>query len=613
MKPVWLADTHSDWVSVFARIGKSRSLKVKSDKSIFAGEAITSPSILGRLVFHPDSYTARLILILGGFALAYDLLMVPFLLCFQIDETQGWINVMSWILTSFWTFDMLVSSMTGYYEHVVLEMRPWQVLRHYFRTWGMLDLVINTSDWTSILLGTFSEKNGSASAVLSAGRALKYYRFLRILRMFRLFKLVQKMSSYIDGFATEVTLVFIKLLGIIIIIVLVSHYIACIWCAIAYGSAEDENTWMTNITGKPVSELRTRENIMHVYVLAIHWSITQFTPATNNINPANVRERVYAVFVVFFALIMFSSFLGSLASAMTQLKKIHIERFQEEEQIRKFIFERQVSLNVARRIWNFYRTIYKLPSTTLCHNDIAFLKKLPAMLRISLHEDISMPIVCRHRAIGFLDHVDHKMMCLVCDRALSESGVRHGHEIFNIGSCASHMIFLNSGSVQYDCDAYPALETLNAPEIISEVAMWCLWNHQGHLNTTSQCTICKLDVDIFAKLVRDHLRPDGIRCVRSYAQRFVELINNNLFVTDIVHHSIANEFRASIDTIIFEVFTPLAPSQSRMSKASSMSDLGESPSLRERVLHMAGSLSLSSRWTAKTFAGWPDWGWRRPR
>merc|ERR1719343_1943740 len=95
-------------------------------------------------------------------------------------------------------------------------------------------------------------------------------------------------------------------------ILVFNHYIACVWYSLAFYRDINDMTWLSadEFVDAPYE---------HRYVAALHWSLTQFTPSTNNIVPANAGERLFAICVVIFALIMFSFFISSIASALAKL------------------------------------------------------------------------------------------------------------------------------------------------------------------------------------------------------------------------------------------------------------------------------------------------------
>lgn len=72
-----------------------------------------------------------------------------------------------------------------------------------------------------------------------------------------------------------------------------------------------------------------------MYVTAVHWSLTQFTPSSMDVAPGlsdgdelesevatNEYERIFSVIVTMAGLIVFSLFLGSINQALAKLRRL---------------------------------------------------------------------------------------------------------------------------------------------------------------------------------------------------------------------------------------------------------------------------------------------------
>ena len=66
------------------------------------------------------------------------------------------------------------------------------------------------------------------------------------------------------------------------------------------------------------------------YLSALHWTLTQFMPATQNIAPNTASERIFAIVVVLIGLAVFSSFVSGVTNTVNQLRQIHTEHFKQE-------------------------------------------------------------------------------------------------------------------------------------------------------------------------------------------------------------------------------------------------------------------------------------------
>merc|ERR1712072_764529 len=91
----------------------------------------------------------------------------------------------------------------------------------------------------------------------------------------------------------------------------------------------------------------------YLYTTALHWSMTQFTPAGMEVHAHNQKERVYSIFVLLFAMITFSSFVSSITSSMTHLRKLKSEPAKQETILRRYFAENKISAELGQRIWKF--------------------------------------------------------------------------------------------------------------------------------------------------------------------------------------------------------------------------------------------------------------------
>merc|ERR1712194_340510 len=92
------------------------------------------------------------------------------------------------------------------------------------------------------------------------------------------------------------------------------------------------------------------------YVVSFHWSLCQFTPAPNNYHPVTLTERLFAILTLIVGFIVFSSFLGSITTVLTQIRKGAARRQEDDIALRDFLAENEVSVDLGNRIMGFLRT-----------------------------------------------------------------------------------------------------------------------------------------------------------------------------------------------------------------------------------------------------------------
>merc|ERR1740117_1142133 len=92
---------------------------------------------------------------------------------------------------------------------------------------------------------------------------------------------------------------------------------------------------------------------MLLYASALHWALTQFTPATVDLSPVNVFERFFASGIVIFAMLVFSSLISRLSSMISMQRQINASHVESQANLREFLRYRRVRVELGHRIWVF--------------------------------------------------------------------------------------------------------------------------------------------------------------------------------------------------------------------------------------------------------------------
>lgn len=178
-----------------------------------------------------------------------------------------------------------------------------------------------------------------------------------------------------------------------------------------------------------ISEYLSYEDEQHVvaqYLTSVHWAVTQFTPAAMEVNPMNVAERMYAIVVIFSGLVMFSSFVSSMTSAMNLLNKLTFEQRQKGAALRQYIADNRVSLELLFCIQNYQRSAKALDRRRLHESDVAAFKNLPEDLLQRLHDEVYTPVISMHPLFGHLSQTEEMVLSNICHLAMSERSLVYG-------------------------------------------------------------------------------------------------------------------------------------------------------------------------------------------
>jgi len=182
-----------------------------------------------------------------------------------------------------------------------------------------------------------------------------------------------------------------------------------------------------------------RSDAGYFYVTALHWSLTQFTPASMEVVPCNTGERIYTIGVMLFAVILFSSLLSSITTSMIYLQKLRAEKSKQVSYVRRYITNKHVTLDLGNRIVSFLRKhSYNVSQRQTLHEDqIAAFSILPESLRAQLRCEVFLPMLDPHPLFRLTHRIDNAAMIAVCTSALSEQDMWIGNEKFTMSAAST--------------------------------------------------------------------------------------------------------------------------------------------------------------------------------
>merc|ERR1719356_571704 len=128
-----------------------------------------------------------------------------------------------------------------------------------------------------------------------------------------------------------------------------NHVIACMWFLIGTKTGKSGRSWILEYIGRDDDDSSTLDK----YLISLHWSLTQFTPASMSVSATNEAERIYSIIVLFVAMVGFSSIVGSITGSMTTLRSMNSEVTREFWLLRRYLKQRNINPDLRRRICKF--------------------------------------------------------------------------------------------------------------------------------------------------------------------------------------------------------------------------------------------------------------------
>ena len=417
-------------------------------------------------VCHPSANVRIAWDLFGALLIAYDAVYLPFDAAFQ-PKPNLVILGMDWLTMLFWTFDIAVGFLTGFIRKGEVVMNPSQIALHYISTWFIIDAAVVGFDW-------FSTIQSSTSEVGDFGRIFRTLRTVRMLRLLRLWKLKRVLADMQDMIDSEYlyTLASLgKLLGFILII---NHLIACVWFSVSVAMRESGTaSWVAehNMSNKGVG---------WQYATSLHWTLTQFTPASMEVFPENVTERAMAVVVLIFSLVAFSSFLASISASMTALRNQSQETTKQFWILRRFLKQEQIAKPVVGKVLKYVEHCHAQQIVRIQPENVMLLTMLSVGLREELHYELTYTKMVSHPLIRILVAEQEMFMVKICTAATSTRTMAPTETLFHPGEAAHHMYFMVHGDLAYILqDESPISPPISKGEALAEAALWLPWFHSG--------------------------------------------------------------------------------------------------------------------------------------
>lgn len=415
----------------------------------------------------------------------------------------------------FWTLDMVMSSVSGFYIRGDLEMSMRKIWVHYLTTWFLVDLIVVVPDWIT----TITSSGEDMAQNLKIFRA---FRALRILRLLRLLKLQRIVNIAYDFISSEYAFIMIGMLRLVVFIIVLNHVIACCWFLTGKMSHDTglERSWLTDTPNGNM----LGEDKLYWYTTSLHWSLTQFTPASMEVSARNVPERILSIAVLFFALITFSSFVGSITTSMTALRSMRADTKKQFWMLRRYLNSKKISYATRSRIIKFLEFQSAKRQAEVSQESIEILDMLSVPLQNLLQYELRKQYMEAHPFFAYLQEHMRPVMIRLCSRVLKFVPFAPEDVVFRSGEESTAMYVVQSGDVEYHAKTGSGREPkrleVGSNGWMAEASLWTMWWHRGQCTARSASSIGLIKPDEFVEIAKVHTASWNF--CRMYAALFVE-------------------------------------------------------------------------------------------
>jgi len=530
--------------------------------------------------------------IVGGAILLYDIIVIPFMLAWDIPF-DGWVKAISQATLAFWTCDLCVNFLTGYYLAGELELRPRRIAWHYLRTWFTLDFLIVVTDWVSIILSSQAEGAVLMGRTIRAGRLLRAVTLLRMVRLTKLFEII------VDRSLSDRWRMVGKVLMLLLALLFVNHGITCAWFAVARIAPSDTgNSWLDTPVS-PLAEvgdngLNTYDasTRLYQYSTSFHFAMSQVVAGSvEGLSPLNTWERFFNIVCLTFGLFFGTSLLSSISTSMIQLRMNKQDQLQKVRTLRQFLHQHRVNPRIAVRVQK--QVMQRMADQKLLsEDDVPALNLLSVGMRAELRYETVRPYLLRHPLLLLWAQLDVGTVRKLCLQAVTVGFLSAGDDLFEPGTEAQEAYLVASGLLTYTQTPGSAIvQQRTVVEVgegrwFCEAALWTHWAHVGFAQCVTMAQLLRVGATELSKAVVKHHWIHEIAC--AYGLMFHERVvgavpPDNPFPSDIEvpctdYTDIVTAMDVELQSIINEVAMQQLRSQwapQRLIGLSALDDLEE--------------------------------------
>jgi len=480
-----------------------------SPKMANASTMILEPG--GDTCIIPPGSTVRVIWdLVCAVMLVYDLLMIPI---FVFGPRQdAFMYVMEWLSMTIWTGDMFMSCITGFVEKGIAVMDRKRILVNYLKTWFALDVITVCPDWVLVLSGN------AAGAGDNQGRLLRALRLVRAGRLLRLAKFQRVLAMVRDRIDSEMMFIAVNIAKLLLSLLMVNHILAAAWYGVGVLSMDlGLPNWIEDGGFRG-------ESLGYRYTTSLHWSLTQFTPASMEVQPCNFFERTFAITCLVLGLVIFSSFISSITSAVAQIKNLSDNKAQQFWLLRRYLRQNSIDRELFFRILRYADYACRERNVMVTESRLWVLQLLSEELRNEVQYQVSFACL---RCLPLFEEMRCTATSAVhqlVSRTLQQRSLATKDVLFSAGSPAAFIYVIVCGELHYtctdECEHVPVLKE----DWLCEPAFWTPWMHVGSVQAKTETKIVSIEVASFMQVISHEKRANKLAA--SYCHFYLAWLNS---------------------------------------------------------------------------------------
>ena len=229
---------------------------------------------------------------------------MPFKLSFipPGDKVPFWDTIDS-IVDALFICDLIVNFISAYERRDgTPETRLKMIAKKYLKSWFIVDFIACIP--VDVFEPLFMQQGGSVDykSISRLSRLPRLYRLIRLIRLFRLFKFSRSLRSVFK--IMHVNQGVGKLITVLISVLFIVHFVACLWYALAELNNFESDTWVVRLD-------LMYDSISHKYTTSMYWAFqTLTTVGYGDVRAVRNDERIVAIIWMVFGVGFYAYIIG---------------------------------------------------------------------------------------------------------------------------------------------------------------------------------------------------------------------------------------------------------------------------------------------------------------
>ena len=283
--------------------------------------------------------------------ISYLMVSIPYEVAF-VDPTDAWTfwSVLGVIIDVLFWLDIALTFNTSYKDGQIFVTDRKKIARRYLKCWFWIDLCAALpldAIITSMVVGDVEGDNTKAFKMVKSVRLLRQLRMLKLLRLMRIARMLRSKTKM--SYAVSQTSYFIKIGKLVAIVLLLAHFMACIW----YSLTDTEHPHGGFLAREFFDEPDT------IYLRTLYHTIAMLISDQGGVEPLTKTDFIFCSLCMILGAVAISVVFGQMALIISNMNAQKSVFQKKMEKIHTSMQYLNLPASLRQRVFQYYRTLWE--------------------------------------------------------------------------------------------------------------------------------------------------------------------------------------------------------------------------------------------------------------